>query len=130
VAANTGELIAGPQLGSLSVTASRASASEVRAAEFMAARGGRVVLRDPVGARGAGGTSDLLVDGVQWDVYSPTTGNPNAIVSAVARKGSQVPGGGVIVDLSGSSVVAGQLGNLGARVAGSGSRVGQVIVMP
>ncbi len=129
-AANGGELIAGSRLGSLSVTATRASASEVRAAEFMAARGNRVVLRDPVGARGAGGTSDLLVDGVQWDVYSPTTSSPSAIVSGTAHKGSQVPGGGVIVDLSGTSVTADQLGNLAARVAGTGSRVGEVILMP
>ena len=70
-----------------------------------------VVLRDPVGSRGTA-TSDLLVDGVQWDVYTPTTGNVSRIVSAVASKGSQVQGGGVIIDLSRTSVTADQRANI------------------
>ncbi|MFC4064623.1 CdiA C-terminal domain-containing protein [Actinoplanes subglobosus] len=95
----------------------------------MAARGSNVVLWDPVGSRGTA-TSDLLVDGVQWDVYAPTTGNVSRIVSAVASKGSQVQGGGVIIDHSRTSVNADQLANIQARIAGTGARVGQIQVMP
>ncbi|MER7008585.1 polymorphic toxin-type HINT domain-containing protein [Dactylosporangium sp. NPDC000555] len=126
---NCGEFIAGPNLGSLRVSAANPSASEVAAAQHMAARGSNVVLRDPVGSRGTA-TSDLLVDGVQWDVYTPTTGNVSRIVSAVASKGSQVQGGGVIIDLSRTSVTADQLANIQARIAGTGARVGQIEVMP
>ena len=88
-------------------------------------------MRDPVaGAARGSGTSDLLVNGVQWDVYSPVSSNPSAIISAIAKKGSQVPGGGVVVDLSGTSVSAADLGDVAARVAGTGSRVGQVVILP
>ena len=123
------DIIAGPNLGTLSVTAASPSASEVGAAEYLASQGNDVVLRDPVGARGTA-TSDLLVNGEQWDVYTPTTGNVSRIVSAVASKGSQVQGGGVIIDLSQSSVTADQLANIQARIAGTGARVGQIVVMP
>ncbi|WP_158632057.1 polymorphic toxin-type HINT domain-containing protein [Micromonospora sp. Llam0] len=126
---NCGELIAGPNLGSLRVSAADPSDSELAAAQYMAARGGNVVLRDPVGPRGTA-TSDLLVDGVQWDVYTPTTRNVSRIVSAVATKGGQVRGGGVIIDLSQTSVTADQLANIQARIAGTGARVGQIEVMP
>ncbi|MFG1610898.1 RHS repeat-associated core domain-containing protein [Actinoplanes sp. NPDC049265] len=126
---NCGELIAGPSLGALRVSAANPSASELAAAQHMAARGSKVVLRDPVGPRGTA-TSDLLVDGVQWDVYTPTTGNVSRIVSSVASKGSQVQGGGVVVDLSRTSVSADQLANIQARIAGTGARVGQIEVIP
>jgi hypothetical protein len=106
------------------------SVSERSAAQHLYEQGFDVTLRSPVGTRGAGGTSDLLVNGVPWDVYTPTTGNVNAIVSAAARKGSQVPGGGVIIDLSNTTVTPAQLANIQARVAGTGSRVGTVVVMP
>jgi hypothetical protein len=118
-----------PDPGLLKIEASNPSASEVSAAEYMAGQGNRVLLRDPVGPRGSA-TSDLLVNGEQWDVYTPTTGNASRIVSAVASKGSQVQGGGVIIDLSQSSVTADQLANIQARIAGTGARVGQIVVMP
>ncbi|WIX85508.1 RHS repeat-associated core domain-containing protein [Amycolatopsis sp. DG1A-15b] len=119
-----------PNPGRLEISAASPSASEVHAAEFMAGRGSRVELRDPVGTRAGGLTSDLVVDGENWDVYTPTTGNVGRIVSAVASKGSQVQGGGVIIDLSRTSVTADQLGNIQARIAGTGARVGQIVVMP
>ncbi|MEV6242971.1 RHS repeat-associated core domain-containing protein [Lentzea sp. NPDC051838] len=127
---NCANVIAGPRLGSLRVSAAKPSAAELRGAQEMAARGNDVVLRDPVGTRKDGDTSDLLVNGVRWDVYSPKTGNADRIVSAVASKGSQVHGGGVIVDLSRSSVTADQLANIEARVFGTGGRVGQIVVLP
>ncbi|PZG23436.1 hypothetical protein C1I95_03235 [Micromonospora craterilacus] len=112
------EIIAGPNLGSLRVSAANPSASEVAAAQHMAARGGNVVLRDPVGTRSGGMTSDLLVDGVAWDVYSPTSRSINNILTNVAKKHSQVNGGGVVVDLSGTGLSAGQFGNALGRVNG------------
>lgn len=74
------------------------SSSELNAASEMARRGNNVALRaaDPTAAR----TSDLLVNGTPYDVYTPTTGNIDRIVSRVASKGSQVRGGGVVIDLS------------------------------
>ncbi len=53
------------------------SASELRAAQHMADSGRVVTLRPPMGTRAGGGTSDLLVDGVRYDVYTPTTRNPD-----------------------------------------------------
>ena len=95
------------------------SKSEIEAAWHMAAQGKSVVLRSPSGTRAAGGTSDLLVDGVRYDVYTPTTSNANRIVSAIARKNSQAEG--IVLDLSGSSVTRDQLGNLLRRVNGAGA---------
>jgi contact-dependent growth inhibition (CDI) system CdiA-like toxin len=76
-----------------------------------------------------GKTSDLLVNGVSWDVYTPKIKNVDRIVSAVASKGSQVQGGRVIIDLSQTSVTADQLVNIQARVANTGGHVGQIVVM-
>ncbi|SDY42005.1 RHS repeat-associated core domain-containing protein [Micromonospora pattaloongensis] len=115
---NCGKFIAGPNLGSLRVSAANPSASEIAAAQHMAARGGNVVLRDPVGTRSGGMTSDLLVDGVAWDVYSPTSGSVNNILTNIAKKHSQVNGGGVVVDLSGTGLSVGQFGNALNRVNG------------
>jgi hypothetical protein len=112
------------------ITAANPSQSEVTAAMELADRGSDVVLRDPIGTRAGGLTSDLLVNGEPWDVYTPTTGNVSRIVSAVASKGSQVQGGGVIIDLSQTSVTADQLANIQARIAGTGARIGQILVMP
>ena len=122
---------AGTARGALSITAKSASASEVRAAEFMADRGRNVVLRDPVaGAARGTATSDLLVDGVQWDVYTPTSTKPTNIIRAIAKKGDQVKGGGVVLDLSKSSVTAADLGDIMGRVTNSTSRVSDVVVLP
>jgi|CXWL01.1.fsa_nt_gi hypothetical protein len=95
------------------------SQSEINAAQHMADRGHNVVLRPPSGSRAAGGTSDLLVDGVRYDVYTPQTTNPNRIIGQIAAKNSQAEG--VIVDLSMTSVTPGQLGNVLNRVRGAGA---------
>jgi len=58
----------------------------------MAAQGKKVELRSPVGTRVEGNTSDLLVDGVRYDVYTPTTGNAGRIISAIAKKNTQAEG--------------------------------------
>jgi hypothetical protein len=95
------------------------SASERAAAQHMADLGHDVTLRPPTGTRAAGGTSDLLVDGVRYDVYTPTTGNPNRIISAIAKKNTQAEG--VVLDLSQSSVTQAQLGDALKRVQGAGA---------
>jgi hypothetical protein len=105
--------------GTLNVTAANPSASERAAAEHMSGLGRNVELRDPVGTRAGGGTSDLLVDGVLYDVYTPTSANPNRIISAIAKKNDQATG--IVVDLSNSPVTADQLGNVLGRVNGAGA---------
>ena len=102
------------------------SASERSAAEFVADQGRNVVLRE---ATGVGRMSDLLVDGVPYDVYSPRTGNLDRIVGAIAEKGSQVRGGGVVLDLSGSPLTASDVGDLLARVQGVTGNISDIIVM-
>ena len=51
----------------------------------------------PSEAPGAGRMSDLLINGIPYDVYTPTTGNLDRIVNLIACKGSQVNGGGVVL---------------------------------
>ena len=71
-------------------------------------------------ARAGGGTSDLLVNGVSFDVYTPITVNPNRIVSAIASKNSQAQG--IILDLRNTTTVtAEQLANILQRVQGAGA---------
>lgn len=105
--------------GTLRVTAGNPSASELRAAEHMASSGRNVVLRDPVGTRAGGGTSDLVIDGKPYDVYTPTSANPSRIISAIAKKNDQAVG--IVLDLSNSLVTREQLGNVLARVNGAGA---------
>ncbi|MEU9887499.1 hypothetical protein [Sphaerisporangium sp. NPDC051011] len=69
-----------------------------------------------MGTRAGGETSDLLVNGVRWDVFSPTSSSVKAILNKVAKKHSQVHGGGVIVDLSGTGLSASDFANALARV--------------
>jgi hypothetical protein len=93
------------------------SASEIRAAEYMMNLGNDVTLRMPQGTRTGGGTSDLLVNGVGYDVYTPTTSNPSRIIGAIAEKNSQAKG--IVLDLSQTNVTVQDLGNILARVRGS-----------
>lgn len=92
------------------------SSSEINAAQHMADLGNTVILRTPMGQ---GRTSDLLVNGIPYDVYTPTTSNPNRIISAIADKNSQTQG--IVLDLSNSSVNVADLGNIVARVNGTGA---------
>ncbi|MNI56628.1 hypothetical protein D3C87_1015560 [compost metagenome] len=102
----------------------RFTASEISAAKYMQQQGNNVILRNPVGTRAGGGTSDLLVNGVNYDVYTPTTSNVSRIISAMASKNSQTTG--IVLDLSKTSVTAEQLGNALARVRGSISAGGKI----
>lgn len=112
--------------GKLKIDEGDFSESERRVAQQLADEGRDVHLRVPTGK---GRTSDLVVDGVPWDVYTPKTSNPDRIISAVASKGSQVEGGGVVIDLSQSSVTRDQLGNVLERVRGTGARVSDVRII-
>lgn len=60
--------------------------------------GNDVTLRIPQGTRAGGGTSDLLVNGVNYDVYTPTTTNASRIISGIAAKKDQAVG--IVLDLS------------------------------
>ncbi|WP_299073323.1 hypothetical protein [uncultured Paraglaciecola sp.] len=61
----------------------------------------------------------MLVDGIPYDVYTPTSANPNRIISAIAKKNDQASG--IVLDLSNSPVSSEQLGNVLARVNGAGA---------
>ncbi len=117
---------AGSGAGSLRIVGSGFSASERGAAEFLARQGHDVVLR---AASGLGRTSDLLVDGIPYDVYTPITGSIDRIVSEIAKKGSQVKGGGVVVDLSRTLLSGIDAGDLLARVQGVTSSVTHIIIL-
>ena len=94
------------------------SASERRAAQYLADKGHHVVSRLPVTQMGVR-TSDLLVDGIPYDVYTPKTINPSRIISAIAKKNSQAQG--IVLDLTETEVTPNQLGNVLERVQGAGA---------
>ena len=104
------------------------SPSELSSAQALADAGHNVILRPPVGTRSAGGTSDLLVDGIRYDVYTPTTANANRIISAIAKKNSQAEG--IVLDLGATSVTRAELGNVLERVRGAGAtNIKDVIIL-
>ncbi len=105
--------------GKLKITAKAPSVSEKRAAEYMKNRGHKVELRDAVGTRAQGKTSDLVVDGKNYDVYTPKTGSQNRIISEAAKKNSQAEG--LVIDLSNTDVKVEQLGDVLKRVRGAGA---------
>ncbi|MFN8468427.1 MAG: DUF4157 domain-containing protein [Caldilineaceae bacterium] len=93
--------------GRLTIVTGRTAAteSEVFAARYMAERGNNVTLRIASGTRSGGGTSDLLVNGRRYDVYTPKTSSADRAFGEILRKNSQLPGqGGVVVDLRSSSL--------------------------
>jgi RHS repeat-associated protein len=100
------------------------SASEIKAANYMKGLGNDVVLRLPIGTRVSGGTSDLIVNGINYDVYTPVTNNVSSIISSMAKKNSQTTG--IVLDLAKTNVSAEQLGNALARVKGSIESQGKV----
>jgi hypothetical protein len=108
---------AAEEAGSLSIEGEGFSASEKAVAENLASQGRNVVLRE---ATGVGRTSDLLVDGTPYDVYTPEAGTSvRNILSNVASKWTQVNGGGVVVDLGSTDLTASDFGgNALARVNG------------
>jgi len=105
------------------------TSSERDAAQYLYELGDDVHLRLPQGTRAGGATSDLLVNGERWEVYTPKTKNPDRIVSQAASKGAQVLGGGVVIDLRQTSVRAPDLRDISSRIAGTGGRVSKVIIL-
>lgn len=115
--------------GSLTISEGSFSASEISAAQYMAGRGSKVILRDVIEGGAKGRTSDLLVDGLAYDVYTPETSNVNRIISNIAKKNSQAQG--VVVDLSKTNVDPSQLSNVLKRVQGAGAKnIKDIVVMP
>ncbi len=94
------------------------SQSEINSAWDVAAMGRKVELRSPQGVRSPyGNTSDLLVDGVPYDVYTPTLNNPEKIFQYIRKKNNQAQG--VVVDLRNVNVTPAQLANVQARLNGN-----------
>ncbi|UFR07077.1 RHS repeat-associated core domain-containing protein [Streptomyces sp. Go40/10] len=91
--------------------AEKASADEIYAANKVASQGNRVVLRDPPADGGTRGvdTSDVLINGAQGDIYSPSSGNMDRIAGAISGKRNQVDGGYVILNLKNSPIDAGDV---------------------
>ncbi|WP_394821727.1 toxin TcdB middle/N-terminal domain-containing protein [Pendulispora albinea] len=109
----------------LVIQSATATDAELTAASQVAKMGrGSVVIRDPIPGRA---TSDLLIEGAPYDIYSPTTGNANRIISAIANKNSQATG--IVLDLRASPVDVGQLGNILGRVNGAGATNIQDIII-
>ncbi|HJT72358.1 MAG TPA: RHS repeat-associated core domain-containing protein, partial [Chitinophaga sp.] len=105
------------------------SSSEIRAAEYISSLGNNVILRAPQGTRAGGNTSDLLVNGVNYDVYTPESTNPNRIVSQISKKNTQTVG--IVLDLSETTVTQDQLGNILRRVQGAGAtNIKDIVIMP
>jgi len=107
--------------GSLQILGDTANyrTSELNAARYMANLGNEVILRQPTQGS-VGRVSDLLVNGVTYDVYTPVTTNANRIISAIASKGSQADG--IVLDLTQTTVTLQDLGNILARVQGAGAK--------
>ncbi|WOO36588.1 hypothetical protein R2R35_22805 [Anaerocolumna sp. AGMB13020] len=110
------------------------SQSEINAAQYVADLGNDVTLRPPVGTRAGGETSDLIVNGVNYDVYTPETSNPSAIIRAMTKKNTQTTG--IVLDLSKTTVTAEDLGNCLSRIKGAIEKNGgtcniqDIIIMP
>jgi len=91
-----------------------------------------------VGGRVAVGVDDILSQALNGtttvtNTYDPTnliTNNPDNIILSIAEKGPQVQGGGVVLDLSQTSVTAADLGNVMERVSGLTPDVTNVVVLP
>jgi hypothetical protein len=82
----------------------------------------------PQGTRAAGGTSDLLVNDLNYDVYTPITNNASRIISGIAAKKDQAVG--IVLDLSQTTVTAEDLGDIMARLAGKGvTTIKEVIII-
>jgi len=104
------------------------SPRELSVARLLAQRGHHVVLRPPLGTRVGGETSDLLLNGRGYDIYTPTTVNPDRIISAIAKKNAQAEG--IVLDLRATSVTRSQLGNILERIRGAGAmNIRDVIVL-
>ncbi len=73
--------------------------------------------------------SDLMVDGVPYDVYTPRSGNIDRLVGAIADKSSQVHGGGIVLDLRNSPLTPEQVGDLLPRVRGITDKISDIIVI-
>jgi RHS repeat-associated protein len=126
-----GRLLAGTLTspGKLEIGEGVFASSELDAAQYMANLGNDVTLRLPQGTRAAGGTSDLLVNGVQYDVYTPVTDNVNRIISKMANKNSQAKG--IVLDLRHTNVTSEQLGNALERIQNAGAtNIQQLVIMP
>lgn len=76
----------------------------------------------------------MLVNGINYDVYTPVTSNPSAIIRAITKKNTQTVG--IVLDLSNTTVMVEDLGNILERVKGAIEKSGgtcninDIVVMP
>lgn len=59
----------------------------------------------------------MVTNAWNYDVYTPTTSNPSAIIRGITKKNTQTVG--VVLDLSSSTVTMNDLGNILVRVKGA-----------
>lgn len=97
--------------GSLEIAGAGFSASEKAVAEYLASQGRNVLLREAPGNVQGVRMSDLVVGGVQYDIYTPTGTSVRNILSRTASKWSQVNGGGVVIDLTNTGLRAADFGD-------------------
>ncbi len=110
-------LVGGTAKGGLIIVGSQFSESELFAAETLYERGFFVILREaPVGPA-TSRTSDLLINGIRYDVYTPNAGTSvKNILNRTASMWTQVRGGGVVIDLSRSGHTQAEFGDALASV--------------
>jgi hypothetical protein len=92
------------------------AAAEIEAARALRKAGLDVHFRTAAGDIGVQGvrTSDFLINGIPFEVFSPTTANPSRIVSQLAKKLPQADR--FVLNLSQSSVGTADLRNLLGRI--------------
>jgi Contact-dependent growth inhibition CdiA C-terminal domain len=99
------------------------STSERKSAQYLQNLGKNVQLRKPTGLRAANGsTSDLVVDGVTYDVYTPFTSNAGNIIGRIFEKRTQA--NGVVLDLSRSGVNPADFRDIMKRLNGAAKTKG------
>ncbi|GAA3954571.1 hypothetical protein GO495_31455 [Chitinophaga oryziterrae] len=119
-----------PRIGTLRIEeGGQFSESEINAAKYMKGLGYDVLLRSPKGTRAQGGTSDLVVDGTNYDVFTPKSDKVNNIITNMRKKNSQTTG--IVLDLSQTTVTAEDLGgNVLQRVRSTAKNIKDIVILP
>ncbi len=112
----------------LTITGKKYSQDELDAANYVASikndPGDSVILRDPGSNRDpyTGDSSDLVVNGENYDIITPRTNNINRIIDAVSKKNDQAVG--IVINLKYTSVTEEDLSNILNRVRGAVTKNG------
>ena len=102
------------------------TADEIAAAKYVASiydnPDDSVILRP---ATGQGRTSDLMVNGKSYDIYTPQTNSVRSIMNAILKKNDQATG--IVLNLSNTTVTRGDLVNLMVRMLRAQQAVGKTL---